>query len=87
MYAFTDSSHFHEVWLAHLEETIEQYQENMNKRKEMAVARMNRRALRSLSRHSFETSGSSTPATPSGDALEGEGGEARDELIDVKFVW
>ncbi|KAF9334811.1 hypothetical protein BGZ91_010723 [Linnemannia elongata] len=87
MYAFTDSSHFHEVWLAHLEETIEQYQENMNKRKEMAVARMNRRALQSLSRHSFETSGSSAPATPLGDALEEEGGEMREELIDVKFVW
>ncbi|KAG9068802.1 hypothetical protein KI688_011088 [Linnemannia hyalina] len=88
VYAFTDSSHFHEVWLAHLEETIEQYQENMNKRNEMAVARMNRRALQSLSRHSFETSGSSAPATPSGDALEGEGGEAaREELIDIKFVW
>jgi hypothetical protein len=87
IYAFTDSSHFHEVWLAHLEETIEQYQENMVKRREMAVTRMNRRALQSLSRHSFETTGSSVPATPLGDLLE-EGGDVREEeSIDVKFVW
>ncbi|KAF8929812.1 hypothetical protein BGZ47_000871 [Haplosporangium gracile] len=94
MYAFTDSSHFHEVWLARLKETLEQYRKNMAKRKEMAETRMNRRALQSLSRHSFETSVSSAPATPSRDALEGESGEgasgegARKELlIDAKFVW
>ena len=66
MYASTDSSHFHEVWLEHMEEAIEQCQENMNKRKKTVVARMNRRVLQSLSRHSSETSGSSAPAVPSG---------------------
>ncbi|KAK3847209.1 MAG: hypothetical protein J3R72DRAFT_432134 [Linnemannia gamsii] len=91
MYAFTDSSHFHEVWLAHLEETLEQYQENMVKRRDMALTRMNRRRTQSLSRHSFETtstfSSSSAPATPLDpvDEMDDEGGCR--ELIDVKFVW
>ncbi|KAG0273593.1 hypothetical protein BGZ95_010604 [Linnemannia exigua] len=91
MYAFTDSSHFHEVWLAHLEETLEQYQENMVKRRDMEVSRMNRRRTQPLSRHSFETtstfSTSSAPVTPLDpvDGVDDEGGCR--ELIDVKFVW
>lgn len=60
-----------------------QYQENMVKRREMAVTKRNRRALQSLSRHSFEMS---APATPCGDLLE-EGEEVKEEQIDVKFVW
>ncbi|KAF9928987.1 hypothetical protein FBU30_001992 [Linnemannia zychae] len=85
IYAFTDSSHFHEVWLAHLEEAVEQYQENMHRRREMQIAKMNRRATQALSRHSFETSSTnSAPMTPV-DGLDEE--DERMELIDVRFVW
>ncbi|KAF9912786.1 hypothetical protein EC991_008648 [Linnemannia zychae] len=91
IYAFTDSSHFHELWLAHLEETLEQYRENIKKRKEMALAKMNRRATQSLSRHSFETTSTfltSAPATPLDSRMEGEEGDGGcRESIDVKFVW
>ncbi|KAG0214896.1 hypothetical protein BGX33_001684 [Mortierella sp. NVP41] len=74
IYAFTDSSHFHEVWLAHLEEAIEQYQENMRRRKELQPAKMSLRATRSLSRHSFETS-SSAPVTSLDPADDDDGNE------------
>ncbi|KAF9091335.1 hypothetical protein BGX23_005263 [Mortierella sp. AD031] len=80
IYAFTDSSHFHEVWLAHLEEAIEQYQENMRRRKELQPAKMSLRATRSLSRHSFETS-SSAPVTSLDPADDDDGNEGSPKVI------
>ncbi|KAF9105502.1 hypothetical protein BGX29_012078 [Mortierella sp. GBA35] len=80
IYAFTDSSHFHEVWLAHLEEAIERYQENMRRRKELQPAKMSLRATRSLSRHSFETS-SSAPVTSLDPADDDDGNGGSPKVI------
>ncbi|KAG0201771.1 hypothetical protein BGX28_005516 [Mortierella sp. GBA30] len=82
MYAFTDSSRLHEVWNAHLEEALEQYQTNMARRREMQQARLARHASQSLyfSRHSYE---SNVPPTP----LEDESQGSKIELIDMKYVW
>ncbi|CAO3571802.1 unnamed protein product [Mortierella alpina] len=80
IYAFTDSSHLHEVWNAHLEEALDQYQANMARRHEVQQAKLARRASQSLSRHSFE---SSVPPTP----LEVDDEGLRTELIDSKYVW
>ncbi|KAF9357262.1 hypothetical protein BGX26_004005 [Mortierella sp. AD094] len=80
VYAFTDSSHLHEVWNAHLDEALEQYQENMTRRHDLQKAKMARRATQSLSRHSFE---SSVPPSP----LEVEEESEKSELVDLKYVW
>ena len=80
VYAFTDSSHLHEVWSAHLEEALDQYHEKMKRRGQMQKANMVRRASQSLSRHSFESS-----VPPS--LLDREDEGLRREMIDVKFVW
>ncbi|KAF9272085.1 hypothetical protein BGZ68_002756 [Mortierella alpina] len=80
IYAFTDSSHLHEVWNAHLEEALDQYQANMARRHEVQKVKLARRASQSLSRHSFE---SSVPPTP----LEVDDEGLRTELIDIKYVW
>ncbi|KAF9438812.1 hypothetical protein BGZ76_004411 [Entomortierella beljakovae] len=78
VYAFTDSSHLYEVWNAHLDEALEQYQVNIARRNDLQKAKIARRATRSLSRHSFE---SSLPPSP----LEEESDKS--ELVDLKYIW
>ncbi|KAG9323490.1 hypothetical protein KVV02_007815 [Mortierella alpina] len=77
IYAFTDSTHLHEVWNAHLEEALDQHHANMARRHEVQQAKLARRASQSLSNHSFE---SSVPPTP----LEVDDVGLRTELIDIK---
>ncbi|KAF9112635.1 hypothetical protein BGX27_003023 [Mortierella sp. AM989] len=80
VYAFTDSSHLHEVWNAHLDEALDQYQESMTRRHDLQKAKMARRATQILSRHSFE---SSIPPSP----LETMEESYKSELVDLKYVW
>ncbi|GJJ68971.1 hypothetical protein EMPS_01317 [Entomortierella parvispora] len=80
MYAFSDSAQSYEVWNAHLEEALGQYQFNMARRMEVQKSRAARQARQSLSRQSFE---SSVPPTP----LEGLDERLRTELIDMRYVW
>ncbi|KAG0361672.1 hypothetical protein BGZ54_009008 [Gamsiella multidivaricata] len=80
LYAFTDSAHLYKIWNAHLEDALDQYQENMIYQERIVKAKLARRASQSLSRHSFE---SSAPPSP----LEMEGETLGTDLVDLKFVW
>lgn len=80
MYAFSDSSQSYDVWSAHLEEALYQFQFNMTRRMEAQKSRAARQARQSLSRQSFE---SSVPPTP----LDGLDERLRTELIDMRYVW
>ncbi|KAG0239541.1 hypothetical protein BGX31_002726 [Mortierella sp. GBA43] len=75
LYTFTDSTYLQEVWSAHLEEAIDQYQENMTRRAEIQKVKMARR----LSRHSFESSVPPSPVT--------EGGSWESDMIDLRYIW
>ncbi|KAG0043145.1 hypothetical protein BGZ83_011782, partial [Gryganskiella cystojenkinii] len=79
MYAFSDSAPLFEVWKAHLEESLDQYQINMAHRQEAQKTRAARQAGQSLSRQSFESSVSPTP-------LDGLDERLRTELIDMKYI-
>lgn len=43
VYAFTDSAYLHDCWNSHLEVALEQYRENMAKRREILIAKRDRR--------------------------------------------
>ncbi|KAI1316009.1 hypothetical protein EDD11_010534 [Mortierella claussenii] len=74
LYAFTDSTHLHEKWNAHLEKALVQYQENLARRQ----------SLKGLSRSPYE---SSMPPSPLNVEVNGEAEAAEVELIDLKYVW
>ncbi|KAG0229850.1 hypothetical protein BGW42_001315 [Actinomortierella wolfii] len=80
IYAFADSSYLHDVWKANIEEALDQYRQNIERRLAVHHAKLSRRASQSLSRHSTE---SSIPPTP----LEEEEVIGRTDLIDLKFVF
>lgn len=82
LYGFTDSLQMHDEWTAHLQESLEAFRAHMAQRLKARQRRLSRRALQSLSRHSFE---SSVPPSP----LDGceEGGDPLADLVELKFVW
>ncbi|KAF9974544.1 hypothetical protein BGZ73_002027 [Actinomortierella ambigua] len=78
MYAFADSAYLHDVWKANIEEALDQYRQNMERRLAVHHAKLSRRASHSISRHSSE---SSVPPA----SLEEVVG--RMEMVDLKFVF
>ncbi|KAF9383372.1 hypothetical protein CPB97_006507 [Podila verticillata] len=78
IYAFTDSAYLKEVWNANLEEAMDTYRENMDRRYQVRQAKRSRRV----------------PSSPSATNVDGGGGQSVPEdddedvvdLIDLKFV-
>ncbi|KAF9201456.1 hypothetical protein BGZ59_002694 [Podila verticillata] len=81
LYSFTDSLQMRDVWTTHLQEALNSFQVYMTQRRKVQQRNLSRRAVQSLSRHSFE---SSVPPSP----LEGGDGEDPiSDLVELKFVW
>ncbi|KAI9232380.1 MAG: hypothetical protein BYD32DRAFT_475543 [Podila humilis] len=81
LYSFTDSLQMRDVWTTHLQEALNSFQVYMTQRRKVQQRNLSRRAVQSLSRHSFE---SSVPPSPF------EGGDGEDpisDLVELKFVW
>ncbi|KAG0039069.1 hypothetical protein BGZ82_009767 [Podila clonocystis] len=99
IYAFTDSSYLKEVWNANLEEAMDTYRENMNRRYQVRQAKRSRRvpspsSSPSPSSLSSPASSSSSSSSPSATNVGGGRGQSSPEdddedvvdLIDLKFV-
>ncbi|KAF9329511.1 hypothetical protein BG006_007401 [Podila minutissima] len=88
IYAFTDSAYLKEVWSANLEEAMDMYRENMDRRYQVRQAKRNRRVPSSL------PSSSSSSSSSSASNVDGGGGQSSPEdddedvvdLINLKFV-
>ncbi|KAF9391432.1 hypothetical protein CPC16_004336 [Podila verticillata] len=78
IYAFTDSAYLKEVWNANLEEAMDMYRENMDRRYQVQQAKMSRRVLSSSSAANVDGGG--------GQSMPEDDDEDMVDLIDLKFV-
>ncbi|KAG0085265.1 hypothetical protein BGZ93_004265 [Podila epicladia] len=80
IYAFTDSSYLKEVWNANLEEAMDTYRENMDRRYQVRQAKRNRRVSSLSSSSAASVGGGRGQSSPEDDD------EDVVDLIDLKFV-
>ncbi|KAG0056335.1 hypothetical protein BGZ83_005454 [Gryganskiella cystojenkinii] len=85
VYAFTDSAYLHEIWNASLEEALEQYRENMQRREEVQIAKRGRRRLW-LNASSGTNNGRRAPLEDIAEEEDGGVNGGRLGLVDLRFV-